>query len=58
VTSVCDPWGRVRADARGAIVPGLYVSDSSLFPTAIAVNPQLTIMALAERVARTVIAES
>jgi choline dehydrogenase-like flavoprotein len=57
VTSACDPWGRVRADTAGAVVPGLYVGDGSLFPTAIAVNPQVTIMALAERVARTVIAE-
>lgn len=57
-TSACDPWGRVRADTAGAVIPGLYVADGSLFPTATAVNPQLTIMALAERVARTVIAEA
>jgi choline dehydrogenase-like flavoprotein len=57
VTSACDPWGRVRADTAGTVVRGLYVGDGSLFPTAIAVNPQVTIMALAERVARTVIAE-
>ena len=41
----------------GGLVPGLYVADGSLFPTATGVNPQMTIMALAERVARTVIAE-
>jgi choline dehydrogenase-like flavoprotein len=52
----CDPDGRVRVRG-GAIVPGLYVGDGSLFPTAIGVNPMITIMALARRVARTVEAE-
>jgi len=32
-------------------VPGLYVADASLFPTAIKVNPMVTIMACARRVA-------
>lgn len=32
-------------------LPGCYVVDASLFPTAIGVNPQITIMALATRVA-------
>ena len=32
-------------------LPGLYVADASLFPTAIGVNPQITIMAFATRVA-------
>lgn len=31
-------------------LPGCYVSDASLFPTAIGVNPQVTIMALALRI--------
>jgi choline dehydrogenase-like flavoprotein len=52
----CDPEGRVRT-ASGAPVRGLYVGDGSLFPTGIGVNPQITIMALARRVARTVLAE-
>jgi choline dehydrogenase-like flavoprotein len=34
------------------------VADGSLFPTGIGVNPQITIMALARRVARTVAAEA
>jgi len=52
----CDPDGRVRA-AGGAPIPGLYVGDGSLFPTGIGVNPMITIMALARRVARTVVGE-
>lgn len=52
----CDPEGRVRTRA-GTPVPGLYVGDGSLFPTAVGVNPMVTIMALARRVARTIAAE-
>ncbi|MCC6621890.1 MAG: GMC family oxidoreductase [Deltaproteobacteria bacterium] len=33
-------------------LPGCYVADASIFPTAIGVNPQVTIMALATRIAR------
>lgn len=36
-------------------LPGCYVADASLFPTAIGVNPQVTIMALATRVAERMI---
>ena len=55
----CDPWGRVRRDDRSDTpIRGLYVGDGSLFPTGIGVNPQITIMALARRVARTIAAES
>lgn len=32
-------------------LPGCYVADASLFPTAVGVNPQVTIMAMASRVA-------
>ncbi len=52
----CDPTGRVRTRA-GAPIPGLYIGDGSLFPTGLGVNPMITIMALARRVARTVAAE-
>ncbi|MFQ5739948.1 MAG: GMC family oxidoreductase N-terminal domain-containing protein [Acidobacteriota bacterium] len=48
VSSVTDPWGRVHHK------PGLYVADASLFPDSVEVNPYLTIMALADRVAEAV----
>jgi choline dehydrogenase-like flavoprotein len=64
VDHACDPYGRVRSSSRprstdpnGGIVKGLYVADGSLFPTAIGVNPMITILALAKRVARTVLAD-
>jgi choline dehydrogenase-like flavoprotein len=57
-THVCDPDGRVRTGpSAGSVVPGLYVADTSLFPTALGVNPMITVMALARRVGRTVLAE-
>ena len=55
---VCDPHGRVRLGPRDdRVVDGLYVADTSLFPTGLGVNPMLTVMVLARRVARTVLAE-
>lgn len=53
-----DPLGRVRQDGAGRLVRGLYVADGSTFPTGIGVNPMLGIMAMARRVARTVLAEA
>jgi choline dehydrogenase-like flavoprotein len=53
----CDERGRVRR-RDGTTIPGLYVADGSLFPTAIGVNPMVTILALARRIARTVVAEA
>jgi choline dehydrogenase-like flavoprotein len=44
-TSVVDPDGRTWD------VPNVWVADGSLLPTSLGVNPQLTIMAMATRVA-------
>jgi choline dehydrogenase-like flavoprotein len=46
--SVTDAYGRVHA------IPWLFVADSSLFPNSLEINPYLTIMALADRVAETI----
>ena len=35
-------------------IPWLFVSDESLFPNSLEINPYLTIMALADRVAETI----
>ena len=43
--SVTDAWGRVHG------LPWLSVADASLFPDSLEINPYLTIMALADRVA-------
>lgn len=50
--SVTDAWGRVHG------VPWLRVADSSLFPDPIEINPYLTIMALADRVADKVLEDA
>jgi choline dehydrogenase-like flavoprotein len=46
--SVTDAFGRVHG------VPWLRVADSSLFPDALEINPYVTVMALADRVAERV----
>jgi choline dehydrogenase-like flavoprotein len=43
--SVTDGWGKVHG------VPWLYVADSSLFPQCSEINPYVTVMGLADRVA-------
>lgn len=50
--SVTDAWGRVHR------VPWLRVADASLFPDALEINPYVTIMALADRVAEAVRADA
>jgi choline dehydrogenase-like flavoprotein len=49
-SSVVDPWGRAHD------VPNLFIGDSSVLPTVGAVNPALTISALATRTAEAIIA--
>jgi len=51
-STVTDAWGRVHG------VPWLRVADSSLFPDSLEINPYLTIMALADRVAEGIRAEA
>lgn len=57
------PMGTARmgADARSSVVgpegeahdvPGLFVADASVLPSSLGANPQLTIMAVARRIAR------
>jgi choline dehydrogenase-like flavoprotein len=53
-----DPGGRLRRDAGGTLAAGVFIGDGSLLPSAPGVNPMLTIMAMAERTARTVIEDS
>lgn len=50
--SVTDAWGRVHGQ------PWLRVADASLFPDALHINPYLTVMALADRVAEGILREA
>jgi len=50
--SVTDAWGRVHG------IPWLFVADASLFPDALEINPYMTIMALADRVAEAVVGDA
>jgi choline dehydrogenase-like flavoprotein len=45
-TSVADPYGQVHG------IKGLFIADASGFPSASGVNPMLSVMALAYRVAK------
>src|SRR5438105_6657729 len=45
-TGVCKPDGETHE------VQNLYIADGSLFPSALGVNPQITILALATGIAR------
>ena len=51
-SSVADPYGQVHG------VRGLFIADASGFPTASGVNPMLSTMALAYRVAQRIKAEA
>jgi choline dehydrogenase-like flavoprotein len=42
----------VGPDGQAHGLPGLYIADSSVFPTSLGVNPQLTTMAVATVIAR------
>ena len=52
--SITSRKGVVDPDLESWEVPGLYVVDGSVVPTALGVNPQITIMALATRSAETI----
>ncbi len=55
---VVDEWGRVfRKGAPEAYYKGLYIADGSVIPTALGVNPSLTIAAVALHTAEKVLAE-
>lgn len=49
-TSVVGPYGETHD------VPGLWIADGSVVPTSLGVNPQITIMSLAMRTARAILA--
>ena len=48
--SVVGPSGETHG------IPGLFLADSSVFPTSLGVNPQLTTMALATAIAEDALA--
>jgi len=56
---VVDEHGRVlrTTDAGGGVHRGLYIADGSILPTALGVNPALTISAVSLRVAQKVLEE-
>ena len=42
----------IGPDGQAHGLPGLFIADSSVFPTSLGVNPQLTTMAIATTLAR------
>jgi choline dehydrogenase-like flavoprotein len=51
-TGVVDAFGEAHA------VRGLFVCDASVFPTSVAVPPQIAVMALATRTAQHILADA
>jgi choline dehydrogenase-like flavoprotein len=51
VLGTCRMGDVVDAEGRVQDVPNLYISDASVFPSALSVNPALTIMAVSLRTA-------
>jgi len=51
-TSVADPNGQLHD------TPGVWIGDGSAFPTSSGTNPMLTILALADRTADKLIADT
>jgi choline dehydrogenase-like flavoprotein len=47
-TSVANPWGELHD------TPGVWIGDSSAFPTSSGTNPMITVMALARRTAEAI----
>ena len=54
---VVDEFGRVFDSRTGGVHPGLYVADGSVVPTALGVNPSMTIAAIALRSAHHIVDE-
>ena len=54
---VVDEYGRVFDVSSGGTYDGLYVADAAIIPTALGVNPSLTISAVALRIADHIIGE-
>ncbi len=54
---VVDEFGRVFDASTGGAHPGLYVADGSVIPTALGVNPSLTIAAVTLRMAHQIVQE-
>ncbi len=50
-SSVTDSWGESHE------IPGLFITDGSTAPSPVGVNPQITILALAHRAAKHILAE-